>query len=114
MSRVRPDSAAAWADLGQAQLSLGRDADARLSLEQAYRLAPSDANVARDLGTLLVKQGETARAAQVLAPLASRRTGDLAYEEDLAYQIERAGDANHRRVALPQHPRGHARGDGVA
>lgn len=76
----RPEDAAAWLRLGQAQLlGLGRPAQALVSLETAVRLAPADADAACLLGVAynaLGRQPEAIREierSQLLDPAALER-----------------------------------------
>jgi Flp pilus assembly protein TadD len=103
-TQLAPGNANAWFNLGLAEEALGRDAEARATLERAAQLSPGFAPAQARLGTLLLKAEQWEDAAErfgrvlALAPedfdgwcgLGSARRGQGRHEEALDC-LEQAG-----------------------
>jgi tetratricopeptide (TPR) repeat protein len=77
---VRPDSALAWTDLGNAEVKRGRPAEAEKAYRQALRIAPDSDDALNNLAFLLLGAGRQLEEAEALAQRASLVPGPDRYE----------------------------------
>ena len=68
---VRPDSALAWTDLGNAEVKRGRPAEAEKAYRQALGIAPDSEDALNNLAFLLLQEGSRLDEAEELALRAS-------------------------------------------
>ncbi len=96
-ARIRPQSAAAWANLAVSHARLGRNDLAAAEFERALRAQPNDYEANHDFGEFYARQGKIAQAipylgkAQALRPSAYGNGYDLglAYEKTGQLQVAR-------------------------
>lgn len=68
---VRPDSARAWVNLGNARADLGRSAEAEAAYRRALAVAPDDRDGLNNLAWLLLGEGDRLQEAEALATRAA-------------------------------------------
>jgi tetratricopeptide (TPR) repeat protein len=77
---VRPDSAVAWTDLGNAEVKAGRPAEAEKAYREALRVAPHSDDALNNLAHLLLQQGSRLEEAEALAVRAAAVPGPERHE----------------------------------
>jgi tetratricopeptide (TPR) repeat protein len=88
---VRPDSASAWVNLGNAQARQGRDEDAEEAYRRALRIAPEGRDALNNLAWLLLQAGRRLEEAEALATRATEPPGlDRPLAQDTLGRIQLA------------------------
>lgn len=97
-----PQDVAGWINLGQAQLSAGKPAEARQSLERALALDPARPEVSNNLGSAYYRLGEYTRAADAFQRALGMRSDYLAASDNLAMTKRRLAELDllERRLGM--------------
>ena len=97
-----PGDVGGWINLGQAQLSAGKTAEARQSLERALGLDPTRPEVSNNLGSAYYRLGDYAHAAEAFQRALTMRGDYLAASDNLSMTKRRLAelDVLDRRLGL--------------
>ncbi|MEO8503687.1 MAG: tetratricopeptide repeat protein [Acidobacteriota bacterium] len=97
-----PEDVGGWINLGQAQLSAGKTAEARQSLERALALDPTRPEVSNNLGSAYYRLGDYARAAEAFQRALTMRGDYLAASDNLSMTKRRLAEVDllERRLGL--------------